>query len=107
MNTTSNKSLTERLNQAAQEEECLPLSLKPTAELNDLIDKVMLMTTKSNDKYWDVHEIANYLGVSITTVNRHFTSDPRWPQPIMYGEKQPSKRWLASEVKRALLLFRG
>lgn len=59
------------------------------------------------DRYWDINQLAEYLGISPRTAQRHFISDPRWPKPITYGNpKQRSKRWLASECRKALLLFR-
>ncbi len=59
----------------------------------------------SNDRYWSIQEIAKYIGMSETTVRRSFINDPRWPKPIARG-KYASQRWLASEVRAALLLFR-
>ena len=59
------------------------------------------------DCYWTVKDIAAYLNLSIYTVRRNFLSDPRWPAPLTSGNGRNSRhRWLASEVKRALLLFR-
>jgi|GEM_PF-6397136 hypothetical protein len=59
------------------------------------------------DCYWTVKDIAAYLNLSIYTVRRNFLSDPRWPAPLTSGNGRNSRhRWLASEVKKALLLFR-
>lgn len=58
-----------------------------------------------NDCYWDVNQLSKYLGVSLRTVRRHFINDPRWPKPISFGSAK-CKRWLASECRKALLLFR-
>ena len=58
------------------------------------------------DCYWTVKDIAAYLNRSIYTVRRNFLSDPRWPAPLTSGNGRNSRhRWLASEVKKALLLF--
>lgn len=59
------------------------------------------------DCYWTVKDIAAYLNLSVYTVRRNFLSDPRWPTPLTSGNGRNSRhRWLASEVKKALLLFR-
>ena len=59
------------------------------------------------DCYWTVKDIAAYLNLSIYTVRRNFLSDPRWPAPLTSGNGRNSRhRWLASEVKKALLLCR-
>ena len=59
------------------------------------------------DCYWTVKDIAAYLNLSIYTVRRNFLSDPRWPTPLTSGNGRNSRhRWLASDVKKALLLFR-
>jgi hypothetical protein len=62
---------------------------------------------QGDDCYWTVKDIAAYLNLSIYTVRRNFLSDPRWPAPLTSGNGRNSRhRWLASEVKKALLLFR-
>lgn len=59
------------------------------------------------DCYWTVRDIAAYLNLSVFTVRRNFLSDPRWPAPLVSGNGRNSRhRWLASEVKKTLLLFR-
>ncbi|MDP8052616.1 DUF771 domain-containing protein [Pasteurella atlantica] len=63
-------------------------------------------TQKDNeDTYWSIKDIATYIKQSERTVRRNLLNDPRFPRPIQFGENT-SKRWLASEVKVALLLFR-
>ncbi|MDO4643454.1 MAG: hypothetical protein Q4A74_06405 [Cardiobacteriaceae bacterium] len=65
------------------------------------------LTRKDDDCYWTLKDIAAYLNLSICTVRRNFISDPRWPAPLCSGSSRTaSQRWLASEVKKALLLFR-
>ena len=60
-----------------------------------------------SDSYWTVKDIAAYLNLSVYTVRRNFLSDPRWPTPLTSGNGRNSRhRWLASDVKKALLLFR-
>lgn len=85
------------------EESQIMLSFEVAQELIRAVKQVAF----TDDKYWDIHQIAHYLGVSAKTVHRHFISDPRWPKAITYGNpKQLGKRWLASECRKALLLFR-
>lgn len=59
------------------------------------------------DVYWGVAEIADYLSLSKQTVRAKIITDPRWPTPIACGGSvdRPIKRWLASDVKKALLRF--
>lgn len=61
-----------------------------------------------DDCYWSVKDIAQYTGLNVHTIRRNFLHDPRWPVPLVSGSgaRNSSKRWLASEVKKALLLFR-
>ncbi len=60
---------------------------------------------KQNDCYWSIKDIATYIGKSESTVRRTLLQDKRFPKPLTFG-KNSSKRWLSSEVKAALLLFR-
>lgn len=101
--------LDEHLREALKEDNINddPKIMLPFEAAQALIKAVKEVAAKE-DCYWDIRQIAEYLGVSTATVQRHFTSDPRWPKPITYGNpKQPGKKWLASECRRALLLFRN
>lgn len=88
--------------------------------MNEKISKrIFLLSQKSkvkekesvqtdDDRYWSVKDIAEYTGLSVYTIRRNFLVDPRWPIPLVSsrGIRNSSRRWLASEVKQALLLFR-
>lgn len=87
---TRKKPLTKRLENVASE-----------INTADALEKLY----QQNDCYWSVKDIAKYVGKSESTVRRKLLSDPRWPKPFQFGENA-YKRWLASEVKKAVLLFR-
>ncbi len=87
---SNKKPLTKRLEQAA--------GLNRKA---NIIEKLH----QADDRYWSVKDIAKYVGKSESTVRRKLLTDPRWPKPFQFGENA-YKRWLASEVKKAVLLFR-
>ncbi len=72
---------------------------------NNTILKKLYENDKDSDIYWSVQDIANYIKKSRATVYRTVLKHPKFPKPINFG-KYTSKRWLASEVKAALLLFR-
>lgn len=78
---------------------------KDVQMLLDMIDAYQAQ--KDKDRYWSIDEIAQYLGVSTTTVARNFISDPRFPRAIKSSRgANGAKRWLGSEVKKAIILFR-
>lgn len=75
---------------------------KDVQMLLEMIDAFQAQRDK--DRYWSIDEVAQYLGVSTTTVTRSFIRDPRFPRPIRLG--RGARRWLSSEVKKAMILFR-
>lgn len=75
---------------------------KDVQMLLDMIDTYQAQ--KDKDRYWSIDEVAQYIGVSTTTVTRNFIGDPRFPRPIRLG--RGTRRWLSSEVKKAMILFR-
>lgn len=76
-------------------------------DLAQALIRAVKQAAVTEDHYWDIHQLSEYLGVSPRSVQRHFINDPRWPKPISYGNPAKcSKRWLASECRKALLLFR-
>ncbi|MDO4776956.1 MAG: hypothetical protein Q4A06_05800 [Cardiobacteriaceae bacterium] len=99
--------LTTRLLAAAQQDthaEKEPLSSQP-----DLASQMVatLHDFSEDDRYWSIDDIAAFVGTSKSTIRRNFICDPRWPLPIRTSTAENSRqRWLASEVKKALLLFR-
>lgn len=100
--------LHQHLNKAFSSEDTMnendePQMLLPFEAAQALINAVKQVAAK-DDKYWDIHQLAEYIGVSKATVERHFTNDPRWPKPIQWGSQ--GRRWLSSECRKALLLFR-
>lgn len=83
-----------------------PRLMLPAEIAQDLI-RAVRQAVATDDEYWDIQQLSKYIGISTRSVQRHFIDDPRWPSPIVYGNpKQRSQRWLASECRRALLLFR-
>ncbi len=59
------KPLTERIKKVAT-----PLSHDIAADF---------YSRSEDDRYWSIQEIAEYIGMSETTVRRSFINDPRWP----------------------------
>ncbi len=80
-------------------------SISNKQESNIDLLKKLYKNDKDSDGYWGVEDIAKYIKKSISTVRRKIITDPRFPKPLSFG-KNSSKRWLASEVKIALLSFR-
>ena len=64
-----------------------------------------LVLDEKEDKYWNIGQLCEYLGASPSTLHRNLLHDPRFPKPVVLN-KTKTKRWLASECKKALLLFR-
>lgn len=100
--------LKEHLNKAFIETEVEPNENdEPQVFLSFEVAQALINAVKQaaakEDTYWDIHQLAKYIGVSPTTVARHFTNDPRWPKPIKWGTQ--GRRWLSSECRKALLLF--
>ncbi len=73
---------------------------------SDTHTKIMeqLYKNEKDDKYWSIKDISAYINKSESTVRRKLITDPRFPKSFSFGGKS-SKRWLASEVKKALLSF--
>lgn len=61
------------------------------------------MTTKTSihDKeFWNIADIAEYLGVSRQTLARRYLYDERFPCPLQINGSR--KKWIAREVIEAL-----
>lgn len=87
-------------------EKNIKASIDPVSEnSNNTILKKFYENDKDSDIYWSVQDIANYIKKSRATVYRTVLKHPKFPKPINFG-KYTSKRWLAKEVKTALLKFR-
>ncbi len=71
------------------------------------LEEVLEFIKQNDDRYWSKKDIAEYLGVSESTVMRNLVPDPRFPKSITtkQGGTASSKRWLASEVKSAIQLI--
>jgi predicted DNA-binding transcriptional regulator AlpA len=51
--------------------------------------------------WWSKRQVADYLSVSVRTVDRLTATDQGFPQPIRIGPKErPFRRWLSVEVER-------
>lgn len=78
-------------------------AIEKRSEQIEVIKKIY--EAKENDIYWSIKDIAAYVKQSERTVRRNLISQPNWPKAVQFGENK-TKRWLASEVKKTILMFR-
>ena len=55
---------------------------------------------KEDEGLWDANQVAAYLGISRSTINR-ISADPDFPRYRLLGtgNKKPRKRWTPEEIK--------
>ena len=65
----------------------------------DQIDRLIYAMRLGKAPLWGLGEIAEYFGISVTTVRAHITCAPDFPRPVSVTGDAKSRRWKPDEVE--------